>query len=114
METNFKMYVILTVYSENAAQVVITTWGWHNRTCIACYISSKLFKFKECNAKYFTCKKKLHIILIWSLSIELHTNYLLLFNKCVIQHFEIYSLASYEISHDSQETMVFEYHSSYR
>jgi hypothetical protein len=36
-----------------------------------------------------------------------------LFNKCVIQHHEINSLASYEISHDSQETMVFENHSNY-
>jgi len=57
METNFKIDVILSVYSENAAQLVITTWGWRNRTSIACYVSSKLFKFKESNAKYFTCKK---------------------------------------------------------
>jgi hypothetical protein len=36
-----------------------------------------------------------------------------LFNTCVIQHHEINSLASYEISHDSQETMVFDHHSNY-
>jgi len=51
------MDIILSVYSENAAQVVITTWGWHNRTSRVCYISPKLFKFKESNAKYFTCKE---------------------------------------------------------
>ena len=51
------MHIKLSVYSENGAQVVIITWGWHNRTSIGCYISPKLFEFEESNAKYITCKE---------------------------------------------------------
>lgn len=51
------MDVILSVYSENAAHVVITTWGWHNRTSIACYISSKFSNLKKVIPNILLAKK---------------------------------------------------------